>query len=68
MTACTWATGDCFGMADCGAAPAPFYANLVVPFGDAYPKLSAYFERLTARPSFARVVTEAEPYLKLFPR
>ena len=30
----TWAMGDAFSMADCAAAPALFYANLVLPFGD----------------------------------
>jgi glutathione S-transferase len=64
----TWATGESFSMADCAAAPALFYANLVVPFGDAHPNASAYLNRLMVRPSFARVVKEAEPYFKLFPR
>jgi hypothetical protein len=27
-----------------------------------------YFERLQARPSFARVIGEAEPYFQLFPQ
>lgn len=31
----TWAMGDDFTMADCAAAPALYYANLVQPFGDA---------------------------------
>jgi glutathione S-transferase len=30
--------------------------------------LSRYFQRLMARPSFARAVKEAEPYRKLFPQ
>jgi glutathione S-transferase len=34
MSGKTWAIGDAFTMADCSAAPALFYANLVVPFGD----------------------------------
>jgi glutathione S-transferase len=62
-----WAMGDEFTMADCAACPALFYANLVMPFGDSHAKLAAYFERLKARPSCARVFREAEPYLKLFP-
>lgn len=63
----TWAAGDAFTLADCAAAPALFYANKVVPFGGDHPRLAAYFERLSARPSFARVLEEAKPYLHLFP-
>ena len=54
-------------LADCAAAPALFYANTVLPFGAAEQNLSAYLHRLMARPSFARVLAEAEPYFKLFP-
>ncbi len=37
--------------------------------GDAFTMahVARYFERLTKRPSFARTLAEAEPYLKLFP-
>jgi glutathione S-transferase len=68
MGANTWAMGDAFSMADCAAAPALFYANLVTPFGDTHKNAAAYFERLMKRPSFARVVEEAQPYLGHFPR
>jgi glutathione S-transferase len=61
-----WAVGETFTMADCAAAPALFYANLVQPFGD-FPSVAAYFARLEKRPSYARVRAEAEPYMKLFP-
>jgi glutathione S-transferase len=61
-----WAVGDTFTMADCAAAPALFYANLVQPFGD-FRNIAAYFARLEKRPSYARVRAEAEPYMKLFP-
>jgi glutathione S-transferase len=64
----TWATGEAFSMADCAAAPALFYANLVVPIGGAHAITAAYLSRLMARPSVARVAKEAEPYFKLFPR
>jgi glutathione S-transferase len=64
----TWAMGDAFTMADCAAAPALYYANLVEPFGDDHPNVARYFERLMARPSFARAVSEADPYRHLFPR
>lgn len=63
----TWAMGDAFTMADCAAAPALYYADLVAPFA-ARPHVVAYFERLMERPSFARAVAEAEPYRHLFPR
>ncbi len=63
----TWAMGDAFTMADCAAAPALYYADLVMPLA-AYANAAAYFERLIARPSFARVVKEAEPYRGLFPK
>jgi glutathione S-transferase len=64
----TWAMGETFSMADCAAAPALFYANLVLPFGDAHAHAARYLERLLKRPSFARVVAEAQPYLPLFPK
>lgn len=63
-----WAIGDAFSMADCAAAPALFYANLVAPFGDTHEHTTAYFNRLMDRPSFARVVSEAKPYFALFPK
>jgi glutathione S-transferase len=67
MATKTWALGDRFTMADCAACPSLFYANLVTPFGDTCKNVAAYFDRLKARPSYARVLEEAEPYLKLFP-
>jgi glutathione S-transferase len=63
----TWAAGDAFTVADCAAAPALFYAAKVVPFAGHHRHLASYFERLAARPSFARVVEEAKPYWSLFP-
>lgn len=60
-----WAAGD-FGLADCAAAPSLFYAGILHPF-DSFPALSAYFERLLARPSFDRARTEALPWLEYFP-
>jgi glutathione S-transferase len=66
LEARAWAAGDAFSMADCAAAPALYYANLVHPLG-AHGRVAAYLKRLAARPSFARVLVEAEPYFKLFP-
>ena len=47
-----WIAGEAFTLADCGAAPALFYAAMVVPFSN-HPALAAYYRRLRARPSFA---------------
>jgi glutathione S-transferase len=63
----TWMLGDAFTLADCAAAPALFYANTVVPFGETHRNLTAYLGRLMARPSFTRVLEEAQPYFTLFP-
>jgi glutathione S-transferase len=63
-----WAMGEDFSLADCAAAPPLFYGNMVVPFGEANRNLAAYFERLKARPSFARVLKEAEPYFQMVPK
>jgi glutathione S-transferase len=62
-----WAIGSDFGLVDCAAAPPLFYCSQFEPFGERG-KLRAYFERLTARPSFARVLKEAEPYFAMFPK
>jgi len=67
MAARTWAMGDAFTLADCAAGPPLFFANKLMPFGDSHPNLAGYFERLTQRPSFARSLVEAEPYMKFFP-
>jgi glutathione S-transferase len=68
MATRTWAIGEVFSLADCAAAPALFYANEVMPFGENHAKVAAYFNRLKARPSYARVLKEAEPYFAMFPR
>jgi glutathione S-transferase len=68
MKSKTWSMGEHFTMADCAAAPSLFYANEVQPFGESHPAVGAYFGRLMARPSFARVVAEAKPYFANFPR
>jgi glutathione S-transferase len=63
-----WAMGEDFTLADCAAAPSLFYGSMAEPFGDAHKNLSAYMERLKARPSFARVLKEAEPYFQMVPK
>jgi glutathione S-transferase len=61
-----WGAGEAFTLADCSAAPALFYAGLILPRDD-HPRLDAYYKRLRARPSFKRVVEEARPYRQLMP-
>jgi glutathione S-transferase len=63
----SWAIGDAFTVADCSAAPALFYAGIVQPFDRTHPHVAAYFDRLLARPSFQRVLSEARPYFQYFP-
>ena len=65
----TWAAGETFTMADCAAAPTLFYTDMVVmPLDGDFPNVAAYLERLTKRPSYARALKEAEPYLHMVPR
>ena len=61
-----WIAGDGFTLADCGAAPALFYAGMLRPFAGR-PNLEAYYRRLRARPSFARAVDEARSFRPFFP-
>jgi glutathione S-transferase len=62
-----WAAAGSFGLADCAAAPALFYADWVHPVDGALEHVRAYRRRLLARPSFARAVDEARPYRPFFP-
>jgi glutathione S-transferase len=68
MAGGSWAMGKDFSLADCAAAPSLFYGSMVVPFGDGQKNLAAYLERLKARPSFARVLKEGEPYFGMVPK
>lgn len=63
----TWATGEEFTMADCAAAPALYYADKVASFAGRHNGAARYLGRLKERPSFARVLKEAEPYMQFFP-
>jgi glutathione S-transferase len=67
LRASGWAVGDDFSLADCAAAPALFYANKVHPLTVVSANCRSYLARLEARPSFARVLREAEPYMSMFP-
>lgn len=62
----TWAAGESFSMADCGAAPLLTYARRLVPFGDR-PRLRAWHARLMARPSFVKALEDAAPFGDLMP-
>ena len=63
-----WAAGNGFSLADCAAAPSLHYADKVQPLAGRFPNVAAYLARLEARPSFARVLREAEPYSHMFPQ
>lgn len=67
MSGRTWVAGKGFSMADCAAAPALFFAGIIVPFQFNQSALRAYFERLLERPSFRSVLIEAQPYFDNFP-
>jgi glutathione S-transferase len=65
----TWAMGDAFTMADCAAAPALFYGNRFFgPFRETHPNALAYLDRLLSRPSYARALEEAKPFMHLLPK
>jgi glutathione S-transferase len=68
LTPRAWASGSTFSLADCSGAPALFYADWVHPVGDRFPSVLAYRSRVLARPAVARVVEEARPFRRLFPR
>jgi glutathione S-transferase len=68
MASNCWAMGDDFTMADCAAAPALFYADMVARFRDTHKNAAAYLDRLKERPSYARVLKEAEPYFAMVPK
>ena len=61
----SWAMGELFSMADCAAAPALGYCRMIYPF-TRFKNVVGYMNRLAERPSFQRVLKEAEPYLKAF--
>ncbi len=62
----TWAAGEAYSLADVSASPSLFYAQRCHPWGDR-PALQAYYDRLETRPSFQRVIAEAQPYMHMFP-
>lgn len=62
----TWCIGTTFTMADCAAGPSLWSGRLLHPWGPEHKHLDAYFNRLSERPSFARVRKDAEPMVKAF--
>lgn len=58
----TWLGGDAFTMADCSLIPSLGYLRQTYPF-EKYKNLTAYWNRAAERPSVARVLKEAEPWL-----
>ena len=63
----TWAAGEVFTLADCGAAPGLLYAHWTHAIPKDHAHLWAYRRRLLARPSYARALDEARPYRNYFP-
>jgi glutathione S-transferase len=62
----TWVAGEAYSLADVSASPSLFYAQRCHPWGDR-PALQAYYDRLETRPSFQRVIAEAQPFMHMFP-
>lgn len=64
----TWIMGADFTMADCAAAPALYYGDRFYgPFRQSHKNAMGYLDRLMRRPSYARALAEAEPYMHLLP-
>ena len=63
----TWAAGEAFSLADCGAAPFLFYADWTHEIDRKFGNVIAYRKRLLARPTIARCVDEARPFRSYFP-
>jgi glutathione S-transferase len=67
MAGRTWAMGDTFTLADCAAGPPLFYIDRSFKLGGTHKNAAAYLRRLMERPSYARALEEAQPFLKMFP-
>jgi glutathione S-transferase len=67
MASRQWAIGELFSMADCAAAAPLFYINKMLPLAAEFAHVSAYLQRLMQRPSYARALVEAQPYMAFFP-
>jgi glutathione S-transferase len=63
-----WMAGNRFTMSDCAAAPPLFYTDFrVAPLAGRFDNLADYLQRMKQRPSYARVLKEAEPFLHMVP-
>lgn len=54
-------------LVECAAAPSLFYADWVMPIGDAFPRLRAWRRHLLALPAVARCIEDARPFRAGFP-
>jgi glutathione S-transferase len=64
----SWTAGATFTVADCGAAPALFYARVVHRWDEQQQtNITRYYRDLMHRASVARVLDEARPYRELLP-
>ena len=59
--------GSTVTLVECAAAPALFYADWVLPIGDARPRLAAWRAWLLALPAVSRCVEDARPFRAYFP-
>lgn len=67
MAAKVWAANGAFGIADCAAAPALYYAHWGYPIPPAHAALRGYRARLLARPTVAQIIDDARPWRDFFP-
>lgn len=63
----TWAAGERFSLADCGAGTFLFYAHWAEPIPAELDALRGYLRRLRQRPSVRRAADEAAPFLSWVP-
>ncbi len=63
----SWAAGERFSLADCGAATFLFYAHWAEPIPPELATLRTYLQRLRQRPSVQRAAEGAKPYLSWVP-
>lgn len=60
-----FAQGNTFTMADCAAAPALFYAEMIAPFAE-HKNIQAYWERLKKHDSVQKTFNDARPMVERF--
>lgn len=67
MNGRTWAANGLFGVAECAAGPALFYAHWAEEIPGDCANLRAYHRRLLDHPSIASVINDARPMRDFFP-